>query len=181
MPADWNSLRSSNNRRFRTGSAGVFALVIAFFAIQVAFDLAHSVTAFPFVHYGMFSESFSAPDSLLQYEVTVDGRRLDPRDFRIYQWDMVQQPLAAFDRQISTGDFAFDKSKFHANFPSLYARVSDNLDNSSYPEARFPDWYANYLSLLIGHPIQTVGITKTWYRYENGRFILLNKTPWINR
>lgn len=174
MPADGNSLRSSYR-------SGVFVLVTAFFAIQIAFDLAHSVTAFPFVHYGMFSESFSAPDSLLSYEVIVDGHRLDPLNFRIYQWDMVQQPLAAFDRMTATNDFAFDKSTFQSKFPALYTHVSGNLDNLSYPEARFPDWYANYLSALIGHSIRSVEVSKTWYRYTPSGLILLNKTPWINR
>jgi hypothetical protein len=172
MPADGNSLRSSRN---------VFTLVIVLFAIQIAFDLAHSVTAFPFVHYGMFSEKFSGPDSLLSYEVTVDGHRLDPQNFRIYQWDMVQQPLAAFDRMTATDDFAFDKSKFQTKLPALYTHISDNLDNLSYPEARFPDWYANYLSALIGHSIRTVNVSRTWYRYTPSGFILLNKSPWIKR
>ena len=172
MPADGNSLRSNYNWGF---------LVTAFFAIQIAFDLAHSVTAFPFVHYGMFSESFSAPDSMLSYEVTVDGRRLDPQNFRIYRWDMVQQPLAAFDRMTATNDFTFDKSTFKVTFPALYAYVSDNLDNMSYPEARFPDWYANYLSALLGHPIRSVEVDRTWYRHTPSGLILLNKTSWINR
>jgi hypothetical protein len=174
MAADGNSLRSSYR-------SGVFVLVAAFFAIQIAFDLAHSVTAFPFVHYGMFSESFSEPDSLLSYQVTVDGHRLDPRDFRIYKWDMVQQPLAAFDRMTATNDFAFDKSTFQTKFPAVYAHVSGNLDNLPYPEARFPDWYAGYLSALIGHSIRSVNVDRTWYRQTPSGLILLNKTPWITR
>jgi hypothetical protein len=174
MSADWKPLKPSYSK-------GVFALVITFFAIQVAFDIAHSVTAFPFVHYGMFSERVSAPDSLLRYEVIVDGHRLNPADFRIYKWDMVQQPLAAFDRMTATDDFAFDKSTFRNTFPAFYAHVSDNLDNLSYPEARFPDWYANYLSALLGHSIHSVEVNRTWYRYESNRFILLNEIPWITR
>ena len=184
MPADGNSLRSSYNRspqgsRERS-SKGVFAFVIAFFAIQVAFDLAHSVTAFPFVHYGMFSGSFSAPDSLLRYEVIVDGRSLEPADFRIYRWDMVQGPLTAFDRQSGTGDFGFDKQKIRAALPGIYSRVSANLDNSPTLDADFAGWYRNYLSRLLHQPIQTLRVNRTWYRYKDNRFILLNKTPWIN-
>lgn len=174
MSADRNSLKPSYSK-------GLIFLLAAFFAIQIAFDLAHSVTAFPFVHYGMFSGSLSAPDSLESYEVVVDGHRLDPRDFSIYKWDMIQQPLASFDKLVATDDFAFDKSTFRAAFPSLYARVSDNLDNTEYPESRFPDWYANYLSRLMGHPIGSVAVTRTCYRYEKGRLTLLSKTPWITR
>jgi hypothetical protein len=71
MSADWKPLKSRPRK-------GLFVLVAAFFLIQIAIDLGHSVTAFPFVHYAMFSESFSQPDSLLRYEVIVDGDRLDP-------------------------------------------------------------------------------------------------------
>jgi hypothetical protein len=77
----------------------LIGLMAAFFLIQVTIDLAHSVTAYPFEHYGMFSESFPAPDSLSTFEIIADGRRLEAADFGIYRWDMIQQPLAAFDRQ----------------------------------------------------------------------------------
>ena len=84
-------------------------LLIGFIVLQVGVDLAHSVTAFPFVHYGMFSESFARPDSLAVFEITVDGKLLEARDFRVYRWDMVQVPLAGFEQQEFTHDFAFDK------------------------------------------------------------------------
>jgi hypothetical protein len=174
MPADRKSLKSNPKN-------GLFVLGAAFFLIQIAIDLGHSITAFPFVHYGMFSESLPAPDSLLSYEVTVDGRRLDPLDFRIYQWDMIQQPLTALDKQVSTGDFAIDKSSFHSALPGLYTRVSANLDNISQPETRFPEWYAGYLSLQLGHPIDHFEVTKTWYRLENGRLVRQHQLPWIKR
>jgi len=172
MTADGNSLRSSYN---------VFTLAIAFFAIQGAFDLAHSVTAFPFVHYGMFSEKFSAPDSLLRYEVIVDGLPLSPDDFRIYRWDMIQGPLAAFDKQSRTGDFAFDKQKIRAVLPGIYSQVSTNLDNLPDLAAGFPDWYLGYLGRLLHRPVYSFLVSRAWYRYENNRFILLSKTPWISR
>jgi hypothetical protein len=177
MPADGNSLRSSYNR----SSTGVYTLLIALFAIQATCDLAHSVTAFPFVHYGMFSERFSAPDSLLRYEVIADGLPLSPDDFRIYRWDMIQGPLAAFDKQSATGDFAYDKQKIRAGLPGIYSRVSANLDNPPNLSAGFPSWYGSYLSRLLHRPVHTFRVNRTWYRYENDRFILLSKTSWINR
>ncbi|HEV3411704.1 MAG TPA: hypothetical protein VG101_04455 [Puia sp.] len=158
-----------------------FAFVAAFFLIQIAIDLAHSVTAFPFVHYGMFSESFPAPDSLLRYEVIVNGKTLDPADFRIYRWDMIQGPLAAFDKQVQTADFAFDKEKFRAALPGIYSRISANLDNSPALAANFPEWYRNYLSSLLRRPIRTLLVNRARYRFEDNRFILMNSTPWIDR
>ena len=158
----------------------IFALAAAFFAIQIAIDLAHSVTAFPFVHYGMFSESFAAPDSLLCYEVTVDGQRLVPAGFSIYHWDMIQQPLAAFDKQTATTDFAADRKRIQSLLPGPYSLVAAHLSNDPAVAGRFSDWYRNYLSRLIRGPIHNLQVDKAWYRYQNSHFILLNKRPWIN-
>lgn len=155
-------------------------LIIGFFLVQVVFDLAHSVTAFPFVHYGMFSESFAQPDSLEVFEIAVDGRRLQAGDFPIYRWDMVQNPLLAFDRQVSTRDFAFDKEKMQAGMRasglgSLYPLLKPDLDNAADVASHFPAWYIAYLSKLIGRPIRALQVDKAWYRYAGGHFLLLKK------
>jgi len=164
-----------------SAQSGVIAFAAIIIALQVAVDLAHSVTAFPFVHYGMFSESFSAPDSLLRYSVVADGRELRAADFRIYRWDMIQQPLAAFDKQQATKDFAFDKAKFSGTLPAIYSAVSPNLDNSPTVAADFPDWYRGYLSRLTGRHITSLRIYRLHYRYGDSGFVLLSKNPWIGR
>lgn len=143
--------------------------MIVFFTIQIGVDLCHSVTAYPFVHYGMFSESFSHPDSLKVFEVTVDGRRLQAADFRVYRWDMVLTPLEAYEKYRQTGDFAFDRSYVH-----LPAPFQSNLTNSPDVPARFPAWYKSYLGRLLGHPIERLQVNESWYQYRNGRLDLLH-------
>jgi hypothetical protein len=160
-------------------------LLIGFFIIQVLFDLGHSVTALPFVHYGMFSESFASPDSLAVFEVTVNGRLLDAHDFSIDHWDMIQNPLGAFDRQTRSRDFAFDKERLRSGLHfigagSLYSLLAPNLDNTPAVAERFPGWYKTYLSRLIRQPIHALRVDKAWYRYDRVHFILLKKDPWIN-
>jgi hypothetical protein len=160
-------------------------LLIGFFLIQVIIDLAHSVTLFPFIHYGMFSESFTRPDSIPVFEIAVDGQRLQATDFPIYQWDMVLNPLVAIERQVATRDFAFDKEKMSAGMNrsgmgALYRIVEPNLDNTRDVEARFSQWYRTYLSGLLRHPIRTLQVDKAWYRYSEGRCLLLKKENRIN-
>jgi hypothetical protein len=160
-------------------------LLIGFFAIQVVFDLCHSVTALPFVHYGMFSESFASPDSLTVFEVTVNGRLLDAHDFSIDHWDMIQNPLGASDRQTAARDYAFDKDRLQSGLHfvgagSLYSALASNLDNAPTVAERFPGWYKTYLSRLTGQPIRTLRVDKAWYRYDRGHFFLLKRDPWIN-
>jgi hypothetical protein len=160
-------------------------LFIGFIVIQVGVDLAHSVTAFPFVHYGMFSESFARPDSLAVYEVTVDGKLLLARDFRVYRWDMIQGPLAASEEQHISRDFEFDKEKMDAGLARVggkqfFHSVSPLLNNSPSVEEEFADWYKQYLSGLLGHPVRSLRVEKAWYRYAGGRLVLLRKETRIN-
>ena len=155
--------------------------IIGFFILQIALDLAHSATVFPFVHYGMFSERFTRPDSVEVFEVRVDGRLLRPTDFTIYQWDMVQTPLGAFEKQTATRDYAFDKEKLAAGMrktglSSLYNELKPNLDNTG----SFISWYKRYLSGLVGHPIATVQANKAWYRWSAGRLRLIRTETFFN-
>jgi hypothetical protein len=167
------------NDRKRMNSRLIAALATAaFFLIQLSIDLAHSVTAFPFVHFGMFSASLPASDSLLIYEVTVNGQRLQPADYRIYRWDMIQQPLAAFDKQITTDDFIPDKQKFQSALPWIYQRAYANLNNQT--TNQFPSWYHDYLSRLTGQPIHSLQVTKIWYGQNHGQLMQLRKAPWID-
>lgn len=154
--------------------------VIVFFVVQIGVDLAHSVTIFPFVHYGMFSESFHSPDSIGVFEISVDGRRLDPASYRIYRWDMIQNPLLQFEKWSNTADFAFDRTKLQeymekAGTGSLYRLIQPQLVNATDLRERFPAWYKSHLAELLGHPILRVSVDKSWYRYSNGRPELMRK------
>jgi hypothetical protein len=184
MPADPKPLKSSVKK-------GPIVLVAAFFAIQVIVDLFQSVTAYPFEHYGMFSESYAAPDSLSAFEIIVDGQRLETEKFGIYRWDMIQQPLATFDHQSRTNDFAFDRSRISAAFPTTYSRLSANLENAPTVAAAFPDWYLSYLSRLLHHSIHSLRVNRCQYRFLQNQPrlnqltptqpILIQKIPWIIR
>ena len=159
-------------------------LFIGFIILQIGIDLAHSVTAFPFVHYGMYSESFPRQDSLEVFQVTVDGRVLKPEEFTPYRWDMVQTPLAAFEKKTQTGDFAFDKGKMgqgmrQAGLGGLYNLLRPNLDNTGSAES-FQSWYKRYLEGLLGHPIGNLGIEKRSYRWQDSRMHLIRQGPYIN-
>ena len=156
-------------------------LFIGFILIQIAVDLAHSVTFFPFVHYGMFSRTEPFPDSVELYQVTVDGQQLQPTDWSIYRWDMIQMPLEAFDKQTATHDFAFDKEKLKKGMQwtgcgSLYTALKTNLGNTGH----FPTWYKSYLAGLLGHRIANLRVDKAWYRWRDGRLMPIKKEPWIN-
>ena len=149
-------------------------LLISFIIIQVGVDLAHSVTAFPFVHYGMFSEVFGHPDPLTVYAVTVNGKLLQARDFRVYRWDMIQSPLEASEKQGVSRDFAFDREKMAeglrwAGMGDIFGAAVPRITNDTTAAAAFPAWYTHYLSGLLGYSIHDLRVEKVWYRWEAGQ------------
>jgi hypothetical protein len=146
--------------------------IIGFFILQIGFDLAHSVTAFPFVHYGMFSQSFAQPDTLTVFRVSVDGVALRAEDFRVYSWDMVQEPLEAAQKRALTNDFAADK----ARLGEFYNKLKPNLDNTG----DFVPWYKAYLGRLLGHPVGVLKVLRLRYRWSGGRMELIQTENWID-
>ncbi|HEY4337020.1 MAG TPA: hypothetical protein VGM89_14015 [Puia sp.] len=146
--------------------------VIGFFILQIGFDLAHSVTAFPIVHYGMFSQSFARPDTLTVFRVSVDGVALRTEDFGVSTWDRVQEPLEAAEKRVTTNDFAVDKQRLGV----IYARLKVNLDNTS----AFVPWYKGVLGRLLGRPVGVLKVDRARYRWSGGRMVLLQTENWIN-
>jgi hypothetical protein len=150
--------------------------IIGFFILQIAIDLAHSVTVFPIVHYAMFSGPVARPDSVLVYQVLVDGKLLQPTNFPVYQWDMVQTPLEAAERREISQDFAVDKMKLQQNLGSFYNTLKTNLNNTG----SFIPWYKSYLGRLLKSPVSNLRVDKAWYRWAEGRMVLIHTENWIN-
>ena len=149
-------------------------LLIGFIIVQVGINLAHSVTAFPFVHYGMFSERFRQPDSLAVFAVTVNGKLLQARDFRVYRWDMIQSPLAAAEAQAVSRDFEFDREKTgeglgQMGLGGVFSLVAPQMSNDGDLAAGFPVWYRQYLSGLLGYSVRQLRVEKVWYRWRAGQ------------
>jgi len=158
--------------------------LIAFFFIQVLIDLAHSVTIFPFIHYGMYSESFKRADSLEIFEIRVNGQLLRAEDFSIAEWDRIHGPLSAMEKQEATDDFSFDKEKIRRGLGKIglegwWGATNFRVSNDPQLSFAFASWYKHYLAVVVKHPIQTLEIEKAWYRPANGKFDLLSKSRWI--
>lgn len=165
----------------------IFWKVVFFlFAIQLIIDCAGSVTAFPFLHYGMFSESLKSNEKNIQaFEIITNGEKIAAADFGILTWDIIQSPLISFQQQTNTNDFSFDKKamqqclKMIGLEKALFA-VKNNLDNKPQAGKLFPVWYKSHLSGLLGYKIETLEINVLHYQYTNSRYTLLNKEKWIN-
>jgi hypothetical protein len=132
----------------------------------------------------MFSEPAPAPDSLSVFRITVNGRPLQQADFRIYRWDMIENPLIAMDKIHSTEDFAYDRQKAREYLDrvgagALYRQMQPHLENAPNLEQRFPIWYRSYLGRLLGYPVDSLRVDRCRYIYRDGRLQLINKETYI--
>ena len=149
--------------------------IIGFFILQIGLDLAHSLTAFPFVHSGMFSAKMARPDSVAVLQVRVDGQLLRPGDLPPYQWDMVLVPLETEEKRAATGDYAFDKERMAAGLRAIglgtvYNQLKPNLSNTG----DFASWYKAYLSRLLGRPIGVLQVDRVCYRWTTGKLVWIS-------
>lgn len=159
-------------------------IILAAFVIQLAVDCFHSLTLYPFVHYGMFSTVFPTPGSQNVYVITVNGDTLHAADFSAVHWDMIQEPLVGLERQIRSDDHRWDKEQLHrglsrAGMAGFYDRIAPNLSNAPDLPARFPAWYRDYLGRLLSKPVRTLTVDKEQVRYDQGRLIPFKKENWI--
>ncbi|MDP9229673.1 MAG: hypothetical protein M3O67_03250 [Bacteroidota bacterium] len=150
---------------------------------QVITDGLQSVTVFPFLHYGMFSESFNRKE-IEVFEITVNGRVLTANNYGILIWDLIHSPLSSFKKQISTNDFDEDKKALETKMKMVglqkaFAVIAPNLSNSPRLRDTFPSWYKNYLTKLLHNKVLTLQVNILSYTYKNGNYILLNKAKWI--
>lgn len=158
--------------------------ILAVFLLQLTVDCFHSVTLYPFVHYGMFSTVFPTPDTQNVYVIAVNGDTLRAADFSAVHWDMIQQPLVGLDRQLRSADHRWDKDQLRqgltrAGLKGFYDRIAPNLSNAPDLQARFPDWYRDYLSRLLGMPVRTLTVDKEQVRYAGGQLVPIKKENWI--
>lgn len=158
--------------------------IVLFFFFQIIIDCLHTVTIFPFLHYGMFSQVYTTREVNV-FEIKANERILSGQDFGILTWDLIHSPLNSFKKQITTKDFSFDKKvikkgieKTGLKKPGLTA--SHNLDNSQHVIRDFPLWYKGFLAKLLHQTVNKLQVSILRYRYEDGNYILLDKVKWID-
>ena len=158
-------------------------LVVAFLISQVIIDCLNTVTFFPFLHYGMFSQVYKSKE-FKAYEIKTDGKILSGGNFGTLTWDGMHYPLSSFEKQISTRDFNFDKKAIEVatrktGMNNLFLTISSNLNNSQHLSRDFPLWYKGYLAKLIHRKINKLEVTIVSYRYDNGKYIVLDRIKWF--
>jgi hypothetical protein len=149
-------------------------IILLFLGAQLIIDLMGSVTAFPFLHYGMYSEVFDSKRLPGSYHITVNGEVLNANAYSISEWEMITTPISLRLQYLQSKDFKDDKLLLsHISSKIGLEAIShlEHLDNPQQSDVVFKSYYQNHLSKIISEPIQTLSIEFVQYQYKNAQYI----------
>jgi hypothetical protein len=155
-------------------------IIILFFLIQFAVNLSSSVTCFPFLHYGMFSEQKEKQTVYATYQIEVDGEILNGMNMSVQSWEILQTPLSVLDNYILSTDNEKDKLYTHFFLKKFGLKKFDeglglNLDNPYYSDDAFSVYYKGFLEKILSKNIQHFKVYNCQFSYSNNTYILQNK------
>jgi hypothetical protein len=156
--------------------------IIALFLMgsQVLCDLLGSVTVFPIVHYGMYSQPIVVSDQYQSYELVVNGKVLEGSDYRIHLWENILAPLQDVDRISNTTDFQDEKNTIERIFyflgmQELGLTLRNRMDNMPFDAHLFGQHYKKYLSEVLGIPISNLKVFRIVSYYADGGYFNVQK------
>ncbi len=155
-------------------------VLIGFIMIQILTNLNSSLTAFPFLHYGMFSEKINYQAYYETYQIEVDGQWLKGSDFSIQDWEMIQTPLIIQKQIQQTKDF--EKDKMYIAFflsklglSAIYHKIQLHLDNTKLSPLSYNKYYKNYLEKILDKPIKKLKVQLCYFAFRDQNYQLLAK------
>jgi hypothetical protein len=147
-------------------SKWLFCLFVAFIIGQLFINFKHGMVASPFLHYGMYSEPMKVNDSYGVFEVYVDGKMLQGKDFSPQQWDKIIVPLRYFANLKHRSN-----ELYYTDIQRLMKAVKLAPDQQHYLQQcnaeEFRQWYIRYLETVIDKPIHQLDTRYRIYRYNN--------------
>lgn len=134
-----------------------FAIVVLFILAQLFINFKQGIVFSPFYHYGMYSEVMQPEASYRLFEVKLNGKVLQAKDFSAQQWDKIIQPLVYFSKHDTTNRKMFSEAQriMAINDPAPYVNKADT---------GFYSWYRNYLSEIIDAPVRSLSVSPKIYQ-----------------
>jgi hypothetical protein len=160
-------------------------LIFIFFLIQIIVNLNSSLTAFPFLHFGMFSEKITLKPSYQTYQIEVDNQVLNGMDYGIHEWEIMQTPIIIKENIEASNDFEKDKlfisfflEKLGLSF--FNQAVSENLNNAIESDQIFNINYKKYLEKVLNKKIEHVKVYTCQFIFKDNQYLLLDKKVIVN-
>jgi hypothetical protein len=160
-------------------------LIFVFFLLQIMVNLNGSLTAFPFLHFGMFSDKIALKPTYQTYQIEVDGEVINGMDYGIHEWEIMQTPLMIKENISVSNDFEKDKMFIHFFLEKLGLRffnqaITENLNNQIVSEQTFQINYKKYLEKVLNKKIKYVKVYTCQFIFKDKQYLLLDKKLIVN-
>lgn len=149
----------------------LFAVVLLFMLGQLFFTL-KGVETFPFLNYGMYSETVPACDSQTVYKLTISGQHIPLTSLTDCERDITLNSIQLYDQlkrnngQEKVEDVIDYRLKNNINKITL-ASIKSKLLNDSSAVARYPKWLMKYLADMRMVNSSTLQLSKSTLTYDN--------------
>lgn len=144
----------------------LFSLVILFITGQVFVILIWGIVVTPFYNYGMYSEVMIPKKEYWLYEVNVNGKKLQGKNFSPQQWDKIILPLYYYSSvNVKSNALFYSDVKRIMNKMFLNPNEKRFLQNCN--EEQFTEWYKRYLSASLSSPVNALHIRYRKYLFKD--------------
>lgn len=141
-----------------------FVVAVLFAAGQLFINYKHGAEFSPFYHYGMFSGTFQKKLTYEATEVTVNGKRLQAKNFTPNGWDNIVLPITQYEAQKIWNSQLYNttiKRLLHTKDSSVYIdQFSDEVFNQWYRQRIIRLLHVQDISVIIQYKILS-------YRQQN--------------
>lgn len=149
-------------RELQTHNRLLSALVTIFICGQLFVILIWGIVSTPFYNYGMYSEKIALQKNYNVFEVELNGKRLEGRNFSPTEWDKIMVPLQFYAGIKSSNELY--KSEIQRLLNKMHFNSTEALFIQSCNYEQFENWYKKYLEAVTNQ--KTESLTVTYRNYE---------------
>lgn len=144
---------------------GWFVLIVLFATAQITNNIRQDIAFSPIYQYGMYSEYISPKDTLGVYEITVNGKLLQTKNFSPQGWDKIVLPIRYYANSTCN-----NSGIYYTDIQRLLQKIYITTDSSNFifpfDKYLFLKWYQPYLSSIINEKIDSMQINYVLYKHD---------------
>ena len=149
----------------------LFGCFVLFIMAMIFINYKWGMTATPIQQYGMYSAKMAVNDTLKSYQVYVNQKKIDPTTYGLVDRDMMQIPVADFEKQQAVNEQAFATMKGIFNKIGMGGLMKkENFINTTTAE-QFTNWYKKQLEKRSGHQVDDLSIFEQQYIWNSSNVV----------
>ncbi len=149
----------------------LFTVVAAFILLQLFFTF-KGVETFPFLNYGMYSETMPACDTQTVYQLTICGQRVQLTSLTDCEKDLTFNSIQQYDRLKQSNGKEKEEDVIDHRFKGkvsdyTLAAIKSKLLNNKPAIEHYPKWLMKYLADMRMVNSSTLNLTKATLTYDS--------------